>query len=38
MKGNERGVDLEDRGGVWVRRTGKSGGRGNCGQDVMYDR
>jgi len=23
MKGNERGVDLEDRGGVWVRRTGE---------------
>jgi hypothetical protein len=32
MKGNGGGVDLRERG----KRAGRHGGRGNCGQDVMY--
>lgn len=36
-KGNEGGVDLEDRGEHWGEAT-KSRGRENCAQDVMYER
>lgn len=37
MKGNGRRMDLEEMGGGWLR-TGRSRGRGKCGQDAMYTR